>query len=176
MFYKVTHPITKETVENLQEAPNGYSLRVVGVPQSRGTVQNVSTLSCLSGGPGPQFFWKPVKRPQSMAGGATAPYGRVQSRTKTNTKILVKTLLHTLTKNTLIHQSNPLNPHSPQPTHRLTHPHLSNPLCKTHPHTTEHLFNCTHLYTSSNILDLWMSPGRVVPLLARWKERLAGLP
>ena len=36
--------------------------------------------------------------------------------------------------------------------------------------------NCTHLYTSSNILDLWMSPGRVVPLLARWKGRLAGLP
>ena len=91
--------------------------------------------------------------------------------------------------NTLIHQSNPLNPphpHSPQPTHRLTRPHLSNPLCKTnafyillyiiegigktHPHTTEHLFNCTHLYTSSNILDLWMSPGSVVPLLARWRK------
>ena len=55
---------------------------------------------------------------------------------------------------TLIHQSNPLNPphpHSPQPTYRLTHPHLSNPicaLCKTHSHTKEHLFNCTHLYTS----------------------------
>ena len=64
--------------------------------------------------------------------------------------------------NTLIHQSNPPHPHSPQATHRLTHPHLSNPicpLCKTHPHTTEHLFNCTHVYTSNNILDLWLSPG-----------------
>ena len=36
------------------------------------------------------------------------------------------------------------------------------------------LFNCTHLYTS-NILDLWMSPERVVPLPVRWKRRLAGL-
>ena len=50
------------------------------------------------------------------------------------------------------------------------------PLCKTHPHTTEHIFKCTHLYTLSNILDLWMSPGRVVSLLARWKGRLEGLP
>ena len=80
---------------------------------------------------------------------------------------------HTHSLNTLIYQSNHLNPphpHSPQPTYRLTRPHLSNPiwpLCKTHPHTTEHLFNCTHLYTSNNILDLWMSSGRVVSLLAR---------
>ena len=51
---------------------NGYSLRVDGVPQSRGTVQIVSTLSCLSGGPGPQFFWEPVMRPRGMAGGAPA--------------------------------------------------------------------------------------------------------
>ena len=64
---------------------------------------------------------------------------------------------YTHSLNTLIHQYNPLNPphpHSPQPTHRLTHPHLSNPifpLCKTRPHTTEHIF-CTHLYTSNNIL------------------------
>ena len=93
-------------------------------------------------------------------------------------KPTLKTLLHTLTQpphsiNTLILLSNPLQLPTltlPKPTHRLTHPHLSNPicpLCKTHPHTTEHLFNCTHLYTSNNILDLWMSPGRVVPLLAR---------
>ena len=59
----------------------------------------------------------------------------------TGPKPTLKTLLHTL--NTLILQSNPLNPphpHSPQPTHRLTHPHISNPLsslCKTHTHTTE---------------------------------------
>ena len=30
-------------------------------------------------------------------------------------------------------------------------------------------------HTSSNILDLWMSPERVAPLLVRWKRRLAGL-
>ena len=41
----------------LPPAPNTYSMRVVGVPQSRGTVQIVSTLSCLSRGPGPHFFW-----------------------------------------------------------------------------------------------------------------------
>ena len=40
------------------------------------------------------------------------------------------------------------------------HPSPLCPLCKTHPHTTDHLFNCTHLYTSSNILDLWLSPER----------------
>ena len=55
------------------------------------------------------------------------------------------------------------------------HPSPLCPLCKTHPHTTDHLFNCTHLYTSSNILDLWLSPERVAPLLIRWKRRLAGL-
>ena len=50
------------------------------------------------------------------------------SRTKTKNQKPFYT--HSL--NTLIHQSNPLNPthtHSPQPTPRLTHPYLSNPLC-----------------------------------------------
>ena len=142
-------------------APNGYSLRVVDVPQSRGAVQIVSTLSCLSGGPGRQFFWG-----SQSCDPAAGPKPTLKP-------------FYTHSLNTLIHQSNPLNPpypHSPQPTHRLIHPHLSNPLGKIHPHITEHLFNCTHLYTSSNILDLWMSPGRVVPLLATWKGRLAGLP
>ena len=55
------------------------------------------------------------------------------------------------------------------------HPSPLCPLCKTHPHTTDHLFNCTHLYTSSNILDLWLSPERVAPLLIRWKRRRASL-
>ena len=121
--------------------------------------------------PRPPFLGgKPVMQPCSMAGGACGRY----FESNPGPKPTLKTLLHTLTQSpTLIYQSNPLNP--PQP----THPHLSNPicsLCKTHPHTTEHLFNCTHLYTSNTILDLWMSPGRVVPLLARWKGRLAGLP
>ena len=54
------------------------------------------------------------------------------------------------------------------------HPSPRCPLCKTNPHTTDHLFNCTHLYTSSSILDLWLSPERVAPLLIRWKRRLKG--
>ena len=47
------------------------------------------------------------------------------------------------------------------------HPSPPCPLCKTHPHTTYHIFSCTHLYTSNNTLDLWTSPERVVPLLVR---------
>ena len=90
----------------------------------------------------PVFLGKPVMPPRRMAGRAPAPCGRhrVQSRTKTNTKTILHSLNPPHSQNTLIHQSNPLNPphpHSPQPTHRLTHPHLSNPncpLCKTHPH------------------------------------------
>ena len=144
------------------------------MPQSGGTVQIVSTLSC----PDPSFFGKPI-----MAGGVQAPCGSPNPGSKPTLKPFYTHSLnppHSL--DTQIYQSNPVNPphpHSPQPTHRLTHPHLSNPICpfcKTHPHTTEYLFNCTYLYTSNNILDLWMSPGRVVLLLARWKGRLAGLP
>ena len=120
----------------------------------------------------PSFFGRLVMRPRSMTG-SSIPCGRhgVQSRINTNTK----TLLHTLTKYT----NSPVQPSQsfpPSPSHSPPNSHLSNPLCKTHPHTTEHLFNSTHLYTSSNKVDLWMSPGRVVPLLARWKGRLAGLP
>ena len=134
----------------------------------------------------PSFLGKPVMRPRSMVGRAPSPCGRhwVPSRTKTNTfsqPVYTHSLNPPHSINTRIPQSNSLNPphpHSPQPTHRLTHLHLSNPicpLCKTRPHTTDHLFNCTPLYTSNNILDLWMFPGRVLPLLARWKGRLAGL-
>ena len=73
-------------------------------------MQIVSTLSCLSGGPGPQFSRKTVMRPHSMAGEAPAPCERVQSSTKT--------LLHTLTKctNSPVQpsQSSSLSPaHSP---------------------------------------------------------------
>ena len=150
-------------------------MRVVGVPQSRGTVQIVSTYPAAPEARTPIFVGKPVMRSCSMARGAPAPCGRHWVLPGPKPKLKP---FYTHSLNTLIHQSNPLNPphpHSPQP----THPHLANPLCplcKTYPHTTEHLFNCTHLYTSSNILDLWMSPGSVVPLLARWKGRLAGLP
>ena len=61
-----------------------------------GTHANCIHLSCLSRGPAPSSLGKPVIRPRSMAGWASAPCGRhwVQSRTKTNTK----TFLHTLTQ------------------------------------------------------------------------------
>ena len=114
--------------------------------------------------------------PASQEARALSFFGEASHARESNPgpKPTLKTLLHTLTKYTNSPVPlNPPHPHSPQPTHRLPHPHLSTPLCKTHPHTTEHLFNCTHLYTSSNILDLWMPPGRVVPLLASWKGRLA---
>ena len=87
----------------------------------------------------PSFWGNQVMRHRSMAGGAPAACWRIQSRTKTNTK----TLLHTLTKYTNS---------SVQPSHRLTHPHMSNPLCKKHPHTTEHLFKCTHLQGTKQAL------------------------
>ena len=144
----------------------------------RGTVQIVSTVSCLSGGPGPQVFWK-ASHATTHHGWRSASSLR-ETESNPGPKPTLKTLLHLLNPpHSLIHQSNSPHPHSPQPTHRLTHPHLSNPICpfcKTRPHTTENLFNCTHLYTSNNILDHWISPGRVVPLLARWKGRLEGLP
>ena len=60
-------------------APNGYSLRVVGVPQSRGTVQIVSTYPASPEARVPSFFWKPVMRLCSMARGAPAPCGDIES-------------------------------------------------------------------------------------------------
>ena len=98
---------------------------------------------------------------------------------------IVQTHLLQRNHNKLIHQHAPRSPlpNSPSPEkHVASSPNFEPikvhtsplcPLCKTHP--TYHQFNCTHLYTSNSILDLWMSPERVVPLLVRWKRRLAGL-
>ena len=124
--------------------------------------------------PRPPVFWG---KPASWLAERQLLAGDIESNP--GPKPTLKKPLHTLTPphslNTLIHQSNPLNP--TQPTHRIPHPHLSNhicPLCKTNPHTAEHLFNCTHLYTSNNILYLWMSPGRVVRASASRLERTPG--
>ena len=59
-------------------APNGYSLLVVGVPQSGGgdTVQIVSTYPASPEARPPSFLGKPAVRPRSMAGGAPTPCGR----------------------------------------------------------------------------------------------------
>ena len=48
-------------------APHEYSLRVVCVPQSRGTVQIVSTYPASPEARSPIFWGKPVMRPRSMA-------------------------------------------------------------------------------------------------------------
>ena len=51
------HEIDKEDVHDRKKgAPNGYSLRVVGVPQSRRTVQIVSTYPASPEARAPSFF------------------------------------------------------------------------------------------------------------------------
>ena len=35
------------------------------------------------------------------------------------------------------------------------------PLCKSEPHTTTHLFNCTNINTQQNVTDLWTAPVEV---------------
>ena len=44
------------------------------------------------------------------------------------------------------------------------------PFCNTHPHDTQHLFNCTHLRTTLSHLDLWTDPAGVTELLAGGPE------
>ena len=54
-----------------------------------------------------------------------------------------------------------------------THPSPLCPLCNIHTH---HLFNCTHIRTTSSPLGLWTDPAGVTALLARWTKKLAGGP
>ena len=93
--------------------PNGYSLRVVGVPQSRGTVQIVSTLSCLSGGP--SFFGRTSH--------ATPQYGwrsasSLQETLSPGPKPTLKTLLHTLSQSPTLtkYTNSPVQPSQISPT------------------------------------------------------------
>ena len=46
------------------------------------------------------------------------------------------------------------------------------PLCKTEPHITTPLFNCTKINTHLKVTDLWTDPVEVENLLAEWKGRL----
>ena len=48
------------------------------------------------------------------------------------------------------------------------------PLCKNTEHTTQHLFNCTHIHTHLTPLDLWKDPVGTAGLLAIWEQRLDG--
>ena len=183
-------------------APNGYSLLVVGVPQchSRGEhCANCIHLPRLSGGPGRPVFWgsQPCV-PAAWLAERLLLAGDIEPNP--GPKPTLKTLTHTLNPHTHQVHAPKISPSElslPREARRTLaqlrtnkspilisylhkvdetrYPSPLCPLCKTHPHTTDHLFNGTHLYTSSNILDLWLSPERVAPLLMRWKRRLAGL-
>ena len=63
--------------------------------------------------------------------------------------------------------------------HRIdasTHPSPLCPLCRTHEHTTHHLFSCPQIPTSLSALDLWRDPSGVAALLDDWREKLAANP
>ena len=46
-----------------------------------------------------------------------------------------------------------------------THPSPLCPLCRTHEHTTQHLFSCPQIPTTLSALDLWRDPSGVAALL-----------
>ena len=54
-----------------------------------------------------------------------------------------------------------------------THPSPLCPLCRTHEHTTQHLFSCPQIHTTLAALDLWRDPSGVAALLDDWREKLA---
>ena len=57
-----------------------------------------------------------------------------------------------------------------------THPSPLCPLCRTHEHTTQHLFSCPQIHTTLSALDLWRDPSGVAALLDDWREKLAANP
>ena len=57
-----------------------------------------------------------------------------------------------------------------------THPSPLCPLCRTHEHTTQHLFSCPQIPTTLSALDLWRDPSGVAALLDNWREKLAANP
>ena len=50
-----------------------------------------------------------------------------------------------------------------------THPSPLCPLCRTHEHTTQHLFSCPQIPTTLSALDLWRDPSGVAALLDDWR-------
>ena len=46
------------------------------------------------------------------------------------------------------------------------------PLCKSHDHTTQHLFSCSKMKTSLTTMDLWNDPVSVTSLLQMWEDVL----
>ena len=57
-----------------------------------------------------------------------------------------------------------------------THPSPLCPLCRTHEHTTQHLFSCPQIPTTLSALDLWRDPSGVAALLDDWREKVAANP
>ena len=57
-----------------------------------------------------------------------------------------------------------------------SHPSPLFPLCNTHTHNTQHLFNCTHIRTTLSPLNMWTDPAGMTALLARWTEKLNSGP
>ena len=49
-----------------------------------------------------------------------------------------------------------------------THPSPLCPLCRTHGHTTQHLFSCPQISATLSALDLWRDPSNVAALLDDW--------
>ena len=43
------------------------------------------------------------------------------------------------------------------------------PLCRSEPHTTTHLFNCTNINTHLKVTELWTAPVEVGHLLVEWR-------
>ena len=46
------------------------------------------------------------------------------------------------------------------------------PLCKSHDHTTQHLFSCSKINTTLKAQDLWDDPVAVAALLQKWEDVL----
>ena len=57
-----------------------------------------------------------------------------------------------------------------------THPSPLCPLCSTHTHDTQHLFNCTHIHTTLSPVDLWLKPVEAAALVTRWLVDLGRPP
>ena len=51
----------------------------------------------------------------------------------------------------------------------VKHPSPLCPLCKTEPHTTTHVFNCTNINTQLQVTDLWTAPVEAGHLLVEWR-------
>ena len=51
----------------------------------------------------------------------------------------------------------------------VKHPSPLCPLCKSEPHTTIHMLNCTNINTQLHVTDLWTAPMEVGRLLFEWR-------